>query len=68
MPDHSRLISKVQRRRGRPALEDGAQSVNLHVRVSSAQYDAACAQASAARLPLASYVRQVLRAAVSKGG
>jgi hypothetical protein len=56
-----------KRGRGRPALEPGAASVNLHVRVSSAQYDAAYAQATAARLPLASYVRQVLRAAVLKG-
>ena len=50
-------------KRGRPALAPGAPSVNLHVRLSGAQYDATYAGARAARLPLAAYVRQVLRAA-----
>jgi hypothetical protein len=61
----NRVTGKVQRR-GRPALAPGAPSVNLHVRLSGAQYDATYAGARAARLPLSAYVRQVLRAAERK--
>jgi len=57
------LVTGKDKRRGRPALAAGAPSVSLHVRLSGAQYDATYAGARAARLPLASYVRQVLRAA-----
>jgi hypothetical protein len=63
-----RLTGKVTRR-GRPALDDAAPSVSLHVRLSGAQYDATYAGARAARLPLATFVRGVLRDAVKgKGG
>ena len=52
------------RRPGRPALgAPGDPSIQLHVRLSRAQYDASCAQAAAARLPLATWVRRILRTA-----
>ena len=58
------VTGQARRRPGRPALEaSGAPSVNVHVRLSSAQYDATLAQATAARVPLATWVRRVLRAA-----
>ena len=62
---HDTVTGKDRRRRpGRPALGGpGDRSVDLHVRLSSAQYDATCARASAARLPLSAFVRRVLRAA-----
>ena len=60
----NRRTGKVKRR-GRPALDDGAPSVSLHVRVSGAQYDATYAGARAARMPLATFVRGVLRDAVT---
>ena len=60
---------KVTRRPGRPALgAAGDPSVQLQVRLSSAQYDATCAQAAAARLPLATWVRRILRTAVAPRG
>jgi hypothetical protein len=59
------VSGKDRRRPGRPALGGpGDRSVDLHVRLSTAQYDASCAQAAAARLPLATWARRILRAAV----
>ena len=52
-------------RRGRPALDAAAPSVNVHVRLTAAQYDAAYARASAARLPLADWIRRTLRQATA---
>jgi len=60
---HKPVTGQDRRRRGRPALEPGVPSVNLHVRLSAAQYDATYAQATAARVPLSTWVRRVLRAA-----
>jgi hypothetical protein len=63
MAKHNPVTGQDRRRRGRPALEPGVPSVNLHVRLTSAQYDLTCQQATAARVPLSTWVRRVLRAA-----
>jgi hypothetical protein len=63
--EESPLPTPPRRRPGRPPLGGpGDQSVDLHVRLSSAQFDASCAQASAARLPLATWARRILRDAL----
>lgn len=49
------------RPRGRPALEPRTPSVNIHVRVSSSQYDDMYAKARAARVTMAEWIRTVLR-------
>ena len=68
MATHNTVTGKGRRRPGRPALgSPGDPSVALSVRLSSAHYDAACAQASAARLPLSTWARRILRSA-TKGG
>lgn len=41
-------------------------SVNVHVRVPAAQYDAMYAQARASRLTMADWIRRVLRQAQPK--
>jgi len=43
-----------------------APSVNVHVRVPAAQYDAMYAQARAQRLTMADWIRRVLRQAQPK--
>jgi len=63
MAKHTHMTGQVTRRRGRPALEPGVPSVSLHVRLTTAQYDATCKEATAARLPLSTWVRRALRAA-----
>lgn len=51
------------RPRGRPPLDDDrtAPSVNVHVRLSAPQYDAAYARARAERLTLSQWIRRTLK-------
>lgn len=51
------------RPRGRPPLDDDRRSpsVNVHVRLSAPQYDAAYARARAERLTLAQWIRRALQ-------
>jgi hypothetical protein len=51
MPE--RPPSAPSRRRGRPPVQDGDQTVNLSVRVSSRQFDGLYLQARLARMTLA---------------
>jgi hypothetical protein len=48
---------------GRPRSSDP--TVNVHVRISTKQYDASYAQARAERLTMADWIRRVLRAATT---
>ena len=51
----------MKRPRGRPPLSAAHPSVTLHLRLTSAQYDATYTKARAERLTLAQWIRQTLR-------
>jgi len=47
-------------RRGRPPLDPDGPSINVHLRLSSKQYDALCARASQQRETLLDMIRRAL--------
>lgn len=56
MPD----VSPSRKRRGRPSLQPGAPSAELHVRLPAALYDRLYSEASSRRISVAEMARRAL--------
>jgi len=50
-------------KRGRPRLDHNDQTVGVHIKLPSRQYDEACQQAKQQRVSLPEYIRRALKAA-----